>query len=432
MTNKEHAMPQEAVTGKEKNQMPPEFFFISELVGDKVIQQPKAVIGRLKDLELKLGGPYPEVKNVIVSRTFGRPPLAIPFSCVVAIDRRKTLVDVPEGVTLKEFKEGPETILIKDMILDKRIIDTDEYEVEVVYDIHLLHAEGRMLVVHVDVSKAGMLRRLRLGWLARLLYSSVREQRLLPWRYVQALPSDLSRFRGDVKLNIPWDKIRDIHPADLADILEELSGEERMTLFNSLDTETAAETLEETEPRVQRQLVESLRRERIVELLNTMTPAQIADILEILPRFEAEALKGALAREVSTKVNELLSQHEVRLSSIATPHYLALAETATVNDALMRFRDKTHRYDIVMYVYVVAPDGTLKGVIDIRELIQAGPEETLGTLMTEQVVALSPDDTLADAALEFAKYDFRSLPMVDKQGKLIGAIRHKDLLSVMQ
>jgi magnesium transporter len=190
--------------------------------------------------------------------------------------------------------------------------------------------------------------------------------------------------------------------------------------------------LEETEPRVQRQLVASVRRDRIVELLNTMTPAQIADILEILPRHEAEAFKGSLAHEVSAKVNELLNEHEIHLMSLATNNYVALPEAASVNDALTRFRDRSKRYDIVMYVYVIAPDRTLKGVIDIRDLIMAGPEETLGSLMTEQVVSLSPEDTISDAAREFAKYDFRSLPLVDHQRKLIGAVRHKDILAVEQ
>jgi magnesium transporter len=415
---------------KDKNRGPAEFFFISQLVGDKIVQEPKTVLGRLRDLEIKHDGPYPEVVNLIVNRTFGRPPLAVPFSCVKALDNRKIVIDVPEGLALKEFKGEPERILIKDMILDKRIIDTDEYEVEVVYDIHLLHAEGRLFIVHVDVGKLGMLRRLRMRWLARLLGGGFKEPRLLPWRYVQALPSDIGRFKGDVKLKISWDKIADIHPADLADILEELSGEERISVFNALDTETAADALEETEPRVQRQLVASVRRERIIELLNTMTPAQIADILEILPRHEAEVFKGSLPHEVSAKVNELLNKHEISLISLATNKYVALPETATVLDALTKFRDKSKRYDIVMYVYVVAPDATLKGVIDIRELITASPGETLGSLMTEQVVSLSPEDTTSDAAREFAKYDFRSLPLVDHKGKLIGAVRHKDILAV--
>jgi magnesium transporter len=415
---------------KDIDRTPNEFFFISELLDDKVIQQPKTVTGRLGDLEIKLGGLYPEVINLIVNRSFGRPALIIPFHYVKSIDKRNTIVDIPQEVRLKEYKGEQDRILIKDMILDKRIIDTDEYEVEVVYDIHLLHTEGRMFVVHVDVSKIGMLRRLRLGWLARLFHNTHREPELLQWRYVQALPSDISRFKGDVKLNISWNKIGDIHPSDLADILEELSGEERMSVFNTLDTETAAETLEETEPRVQRELVASVRRERIIELLNAMTPAQIADFLEILPRHEAEDLKGSLSGEVRAKVDDILNQHDIKLISIATNNYLALPETATVDEVLTKFRDTSKRFDIVMYVYVVEPDGMLKGVIDIRELIQARSEETLSSLMTEQIVTLKPDDTISDAAREFGKYDFRSLPMVDDDGKLIGAIRHKDVLVI--
>jgi CBS domain-containing protein len=410
----------------------PEFFFLSELLHDRVIQQPGRVIGALADAEIRLEGRYPEVTNLVVARPFGRLPLIVPMSMVQSVDARKTIVDVPPDVRLSEYRQEPERVLVKDMILDKRIIDTDEYEVEVVYDIHLLYTERRLFVVHVDVSRAGMLRRLRLGWLARLLYGDLKHMKLLPWRYVQSLPSDIGRFKGDVKLNVSREKIADIHPADLADILEELSGEERMSVFDTLDTETAADTLEETEPRVQRQLIAAVRRERVVELLNTMTPAQIADILEILPRVEADALLGTLPAETAAKVGALLSEHEVSLVSIATNHYLAMSAKASVAEALDRFRDRSKRYDVIMYVYVVDPEGLLKGVVDIRELIQARPEATLGSIMTGQVVTLAPSDSLADAAREFAKYGFRSLPMVDEKGKLTGAVRHKDLLAAEQ
>jgi Mg/Co/Ni transporter MgtE len=163
-----------------------------------------------------------------------------------------------------------------------------------------------------------------------------------------------------------------------------------------------------------------------------MTPAQIADILEILPRVDAEALRKLLPAQVEGIVHELLKFHDVELPSIATSRYLALPETATVGQALAKFRSRTQRYDVVMYVYIITPEGTLKGVIDIRELIKAEPEEALGIIMTEQIVTLSRNDSLADAASEFTKYGFRALPMVDEERKLVGAVRYKDLLSVMQ
>jgi magnesium transporter len=423
------------MTAQESTQKLPRFFFITQLIRDKVLQlkgEKHIELGRLVDLEIRLSGRYPEVVNLIVGRAFGRPPLEVPFPYVKTIDTRRTVVELPAGVKLKEFDKETARILVKDMVLDKKIIDTDEYEVEIVYDIHLLHAEGRMLVVHVDVTKAGMLRRLHFGWLGRLLWGEVKDVELLPWKYVQPLPTDIDRFHGNVKLTVSREKIADIHPADLADILEELSGDERMAVFNTLDTETAADTLEEAEPRVQRELVASLRRDRLAELFNTMTPAQIADILEILPRVDAEALKKSLPAETGGKVNELLNAHDVKLPSIATERFLALPGTATVRQALAKFRSRTRRYDVVMYVYVTRENGTLEGVIDIRELIQARSDETLRNIMTEQIVTLAPTDTLADAASEFSKYGFRALPMVDEGRALLGVIRYKDLLSVMQ
>ena len=309
------------MTAHESSAQLPRFFFITELIRDKVLQdkgEKRIELGTLVDLEIRLTGRYPEVVNLIVGRSFGRPPLEVPFRYVKTIDTRRTVVELPAGVKLREFDKESARILVKDMVLDKKIIDTDEYEVEIVYDIHLLHAEGRMLVVHVDVTKAGMLRRLHFGWLARLLWGEVKNIELLPWKYVQPLPTDIDRFHGNVKLTVSREKIADIHPADLADILEELSGDERMAVFNTLDTETAADTLEEAEPRVQRELVASLRRDRLAELFHTMTPAQIADILEILPRVDAEALKKSLPAETGEKVNELLNAHDVKLPSIAT------------------------------------------------------------------------------------------------------------------
>ena len=413
----------------------PRFFFITQLIRDKVLQvkaDTKIEIGRLIDLEIRLGKLYPEVVNLIVGRSFGRPPLEVPFAYVTSIDTHRSIVEIPPGVKLREFDRESSRILIKDMILDKKIIDTDEYEVEVVYDIHLLHAEGRMLVVHVDVTKAGMLRRLHFGWLARLIWGEVKNIELLPWKYVQSLPTDIDRFRGNVKLTVSREKISDIHPADLADILEELSGEERMAVFNALDTETAADALEEAEPRVQRELVASLRRDRLAELFHTMTPAQIADILEILPRVDAEALKKSLSAEEVEKVSELLDAHDVKLPSLATERFLALPDSALVRQALTKFRSRTKRYDVIMYVYVTTSEGNLKGVVDIRELIQNRSDETLRNIMTEQIVTLAPTDTLADAASEFSKYGFRALPMVDENRKLLGVVRYKDLLAVMQ
>jgi len=406
------------------------FYFITDLLGKRVVNEGMGLIGRLSDLEARFDGTYPEINNLIVARSFGRPPLKVPFALVKSLAGKAILISFQTESELTEIQGEDTGVLIKEMILDKRIIDTEEYEVEVVYDVHLLHTGGKMYVVHVDVSHAGMLRRLNLKWLASLIYRESAREQLLPWKYVQSLPTDIDRFKGDVRLKIQKERIAEIHPTDLADILEELSGTERIAVFDTLDTKTAADTLEETEPRVQRQLVANVRRERIAEILNTMAPAQVADLLQILPWSEAEGLKPYLSPDTVLRVNELLSQHEINLQSLATMKYLALPETASVNDAIARFREKSHRYDVVMYLYVITESGTLVGVVDIRELIQAEPNQTLGEIMIRQLVTLSPEDSLASAVEEFEQYGFVALPIVKMDRTIIGVVRHKDLFVV--
>ena len=205
-----------------------------------------------------------------------------------------------------------------------------------------------------------------------------------------------------------------------------------MAVFDTLDTETAADTLEEAEPRVQRELVASMRRDRLVELFQTMTAAQIAGILEILPRIDSQVLRRLLPAETAVKVAELLNEPDVELESIVTNRFLVLPGTALAGEALSCFRDRTRRYDVVMYVYITSQDGTLVGAIDIRELIQAEETTPLRDIMTEQVVTLSPKDALADAAVEFADHGFRALPIVDENHRLLGVVTYKDLLAVMK
>src|SRR5256886_13024391 len=94
------------------------------------------------------------------------------------------------------------------------------------------------------------------------------------WLYVQPLPAQLGRFGGRIKLKVPKADLREVHPVDLADILEELEGGQRVALFNALDAEQASDTLEEVEPRVQRELIHAIEKERAAMLINEMSPAQ--------------------------------------------------------------------------------------------------------------------------------------------------------------
>jgi magnesium transporter len=403
------------------------YLMLSEILNKKVQTKSNVTIGKLKDLIFKDDPHYAEVIAIIVERSLGRPPLNLPWSSVIELSTEKTIVqDPPEG-KYPEIKHGEEQLLLRDKVLDKRILDIEGFDVEVVYDIQLLLVKDKLFVVAADVDRHAMLRRLGLRRLARSIHEISPDKDLIPWRYVQAMPTDLTATKGDVKLTITREGLKDIHPEDLADILEELSQEERVHIFSALDSEVAADALEATEPRVQREIMAETSAERAAQIFVHLSPVQIAGIIEILPRDDSEEFLKILKGDVATKVNRLLSEHEVPATVLTTRCFLGFLGDLTVEEAFAKFREEAPRCNVTMYVYVVDSDQHLRGVIDINELLQADPRSKLEQIMTRNVVSVAPTTMRGEVDALFQKYHFRAVPVVDESGKILGVIREKDV-----
>jgi magnesium transporter len=404
-------------------------FYLSEILRRRVFIK-KHHIGQLSDLAIVETGKLPEVTHVVVSRSFGHPPLTVPWDKVLLISNHEIVLDIDAAATA-QYERAPQEnlILLHDHILDKKILDMDDHEVEIVYDVKLAFQNGKLYAAEVDFSHYRALRRLGLRKLARLLTSRNTEDRV-SWLYVQPLPQQLGSFAGNIKLKVPKAGLSEIHPVDLADILEELDGGQRVALFNALDAEQASDTLEEVEPRVQRELIRAIEKERAALLINEMSPAQAADILAILPRDEARAILTLLDREISSKVEHIIGKHDEQILLYGSPELIKLPATTPAAEVLDRYRELATGKDVVMYVYVTDTDGTLKGVVDIRGIVAAEPGQTLGDIMTEHVIALPKDATLRDAAILFDRYDFRALPITDESDRLLGAVSSRDVRSL--
>lgn len=415
---------QKASLGENKNMR---YILLSEIVKKKVQTKEGITLGKLKDLVIKDEGHYPEVTGLIVERSLGRPSWIVSWNHVVEVTPEKTIIDQPPEGNYLQFKHSEEQLLLGDKVLDKRILDIEGFEVEVVYDVRLLFVENKMFVVGADVDRHALMRRLGLGRIVKSLLGNASKEDIIPWRYVQPLPADLTSTKGDVKLNITREGLKDIHPADLADILEELSHEERIHIFNALEGEVAADALEVTEPRVQREILASTSVDRAGEILGHLSPVQIADILSILPRHDSEALLKTLNGGVASKVHLLLSQHDVPASTLAMSCFLGFPGNLTVEEAFTRFRTEASHCDVTMYIYVVDEQQHLRGVIDINELLQADPKSRLREIMTKNVVTVSPRTMRGEIETVFRKYHFRAIPIVDKSRKIVGVIREKDV-----
>jgi len=226
------------------------------------------------------------------------------------------------------------------------------------------------------------------------------------------------------------ENINDIHPVDLADILEELEGNQRLAVFNEIEPELASDTLEEVEPRVQRELIRSMEKVRAAGLINEMSPAQVAGILSILPASDADEIIEFVDSENKQRVQQIIEQHDENIMLYSTQKVIKRPVETVVKDVIGNYRAVAGDKDVIMYVYVVDSENTLQGVVDIRELIEADPDQTLGDIMTDSLITLNPDDTLHDAVDMFFRYSFRAIPITDDNDCLLGVVSFHDIKGI--
>jgi magnesium transporter len=423
-------MVMQTVPTNTKSQRSDRKFLLSEMLGAKVFLHEKKV-GSLSDLMIVETGKLPEVSNFVITRPFGDPSLLIPWERIVTLEPQKLVINIDD---LKKFEISPpeDAILLRDHILDKKVIDTEDAEVEVVYDIRLIERNAKLYVTEVDTSKSARLRRLGFGFMSGILapQEDPKDSGSISWIYIQPLPSHISSFKGDVKLKILKETLAEIHPVDLADILEELDHDQRVMVFSSLDHEQASDTLEEIEPLVQRDIISSLSKEKVVRLINDMTPGQAADILAILPSSEAQIIIEALNAETAKKIQSIVSKQEEKVLHYTTQKILKFSPETTVECVQNDYSRHARGKDVIMYVYVVDGEGTLLGVIDLKELLQADDRALLKDIMVENVISLNTESTLKEASQNFARYDFRALPVTDEKNRLIGVIPYRDVMNL--
>ena len=400
-------------------------FFFSEILGRSVCETRRAFkIGKLTDLIFRMAEPYPEAVGIYIDHGWGKPSELIPWNRVVKLEKDSIIVQPPEqGEQYPPFVDQPGWLLVNEHLMGKTILDMDGRRIEVVNDVHLLESQGRMALIHVDISFNGFLRKWGLGWLA------VTKDRLISWRYVQPLSIEDAVSGSKVNLSITRKQIRELPPEDLADALEGLSGSQQQAVFSALDSEKAAETLMEAEPRAQRQLIAGLHDERAKAILTEMSAGQLADLFSVLPMDARNNLISKLPKELAEKTIAILSEHEATASILMLGDFLQMAPQTTVAEAFGKIRNSGIDHEVVSYIYVSDPaEDTLLGVVDLRRMVTAKDDVTLKDLMAFPVVSVDKDTNKDDIAQLFAKYHLRMLPVVDEKDRVLGVIRYNDIM----
>jgi magnesium transporter len=399
-------------------------YFFSELMGRRVCETRRSfILGRLDDIVFHLTEPYPTAVGLYLDHGWGKPNEFIPMERVVKIEADSIFVLPPEsGEQYPSFVDQPKWILLNDHLMGQTIIDMYGRQIELVNDVHLLESKGHLLIIHVDISFNGFLRKWHLGWL------HVAKDRLISWKYVQPLSVE-DTATDKVSLSLARNKITDLPSEDLADVLEKLTGEQQQAVFGALDSEKAADTLLDAEPRAQRQIVANLKTERARAILEGMSVAQLSQLFSVLPFDDRNELMSLLPKDQANKITAILSEHETKADKLMSSNYVAMTIDTKVGEALRKLRETNVKHDMISYIYIMNPlDKILIGVVDLRELVTSKDDVSLGEIMVAPVISAVEDSIKDDLVQLFVKYHFTTIPVVDAKNHLLGVIHHNDIM----
>jgi magnesium transporter len=321
---------------------------------------------------------------------------------------------------------------IKKDVLDQQIIDVNNRKVvrvnDVDFDIEPVDGHTELRIIAVNVGLAAAMRRLLQGTMAKhniRLITKPLPTRSIQWEFVNLIESDPARR---VKLRISFDRLAELHPADIAEILAELSYSEQKAVIESLDDETAAQALSEIPTKMQADLLESIPTEKAADIVDEMPPDEAADVLnELSPETSAEVLAG-MEKEGAEEVRELLAFEENMAGSLMTTEYVFVHESATVEGAIEALRNFEGALEVIHDVFLIDKEGILTGTVPLARIVLAAASTPLLELVGEPLIYVEADDRVKSVVDLFHKYNLISLPVVDEERHLVGTVTADDVL----
>jgi CBS domain-containing protein len=404
---------------------PHEGFFVSEFIGQKVLDVARRPVGRIRDLVVDTGvkSPFPKITGLLLRNRFET--FVVPWEDIAIFQRGAVRTRLSHEDVIHRAPLDDEILLARNL-LDKQIVDINGVKVVRVNDLKLDIVSGDLVLTAADIGPRGFVRRVfgsvvtpRGG---RFSDASI-PARLIPWDSMQPLTPKLDRL----ETTMPHEKLARLHPADLAEIISQVPVPERSGIFRKLDVETAAETLHELEPEVQVELIEEMSAPQASEILEQMPADEAADVLGDLPGEQARDLVQLMEKEAAEEVTELLVHDEDTAGGIMGTSYVTLPPTLTVREALARLRALAREAEVVTYFYVVDERDRLAGVLSVRELLAADDDQTLEGVMTTPVRSVTADVSADEVAETMSKYDLLALPVTDPEGVLVGLITIDDV-----
>lgn len=407
--------------------------YLSQMLGKPVTCADGEVIGHISDLAIQTGEVFPRITSLAFKGP-GNVPFMISWRKYVdSFDGERVLLDVnAEGIRFSYLQ--PEEVLLARDLLNRQIVDTQGMKVVRVNDLKLSESGQQLRLLGAEVGARGILRGLA-PWVenAAVAIASVFNKRIdeqiIAWNYMDLLDRDLSK----VQLSVTHTRLTELHPADVADILEQLDPAQRAAVFAHLDDERAGDAISEMEDEYQADVIDDMDDARASRLLGEMDPDDAADIVRDLSYEKAERLLRLMGVEDAEDIRKLLGYRDETAGGMMTTQFVAMNTTSTVGEAIEALRDLDEDFPSVHYLYVLDDYDKLVGVLSLRTLVLAHNEQTLDSVMySEDLITVLPDVTEDEVADTIGKYNLAALPVVSEHDALLGIITFDDALDVIE
>jgi magnesium transporter len=396
--------------------------YLSQVLGRPILDLEGERVATLKDVIVRLGEvDHPPVAGFVARyrrRDFFLPRWRISHFGEQGVRLNADILD------LRPFMRREGEVLLARDVLDKQLIDVDGKRVVRVNDVQIIEAANEWHVTGADVGLIGLWRRL-----APSFMRPGRPVEVIDWADVGYLATDAAT----VQLKSSRGKLARLHPVEIARLAAAFSYQQGAEIVESLDDETAAETLEEMAAARQAQILADMDEERAADILEHMSPDEAADVLGDLPESKAEDLLNLMEDDEQSEVAELLPYEDDTAGGLMTTEFVTLPRDLTVGEALARLREMAETPNMIYYLYVVESEGSWKmaGVIALRSLILSDTSAPLEQVMRREVQFAHPDDAAPEVAQKIAEYNLLALPVLDDSGDILGIVTFDDAIEIL-